>query len=62
MFPRSPSLNADQFNPCTKEVIKSKNYILHCEKKRAKLEKETANRKRDEEEGVDKLYTVSGGE
>ena len=62
MFPRSPPLNADQFIPYTKEVITSKNYILHCEKKRAELEKKTTNHERDEEEGADELYTACGGE
>ena len=43
----------------TKEVIISKNYILHCEKKRTKPEKEMAkNRERDEEEGVDELLST----
>jgi hypothetical protein len=52
VFPGSTPLNVDQFISCTKEVIISKNYILHCEKERAKREKEMANRERDEEEGA----------
>ena len=43
-------------------MIISKNYILHSEKKRAELEKKTASRERDEEKGVDELYTACGGE
>ncbi|KAL3773233.1 hypothetical protein ACHAW5_008154 [Stephanodiscus triporus] len=53
VFSGSPTLNVDLiFISCTKEVIISKNYILHCKKERAKHEKEMTNRKRDKEEDV----------